>query len=98
MPRKPKPHAQVANDPISPLTSAAATGLGRWQRSYVAVAAFVSGASMMVLELVASRVLAPVFGNTVFLWTCVIGIILAALSGLLAGRRIGRPEARPVRA
>jgi spermidine synthase len=75
--------------------SARDNGLGRWQRGYVALAAFLSGASMMVLELVASRVLAPVFGNTVFLWTCVIGIILAALSvgywlgGELADRRPG---------
>ena len=94
MPKKPKPRAQVASDPISPM-SARDNGLGRWQRGYVALAAFLSGASMMVLELVASRVLAPVFGNTVFLWTCVIGIILAALSagywlgGELADRRPG---------
>jgi len=62
---------------------------------FASIAAFVSGGCLMVLELVASRVLAPAFGNTVFLWTSVIGLILAALSvgywlgGWLADRQPG---------
>jgi spermidine synthase len=60
---------------------------------YANAAALISGACLMVMEIVASRVLAPAFGNTVFLWSSVIGLIMAALSlgywlgGVLADRR-----------
>ena len=48
---------------------------------YLCVAAFVAGASVMIVELAASRVLAPSFGNTLYTWTALIGVILVALSG-----------------
>lgn len=41
---------------------------------------FVSGAVVMALELLGSRLLAPVFGNSIFVWGSLIGVILAALS------------------
>ena len=37
---------------------------------------FVVNAVYMILELIASRVLSPYFGNSNIVWTCVIGIIL----------------------
>src|SRR3989344_7172101 len=42
---------------------------------------FVSGTVVMVLELIGSRILAPYLGTSIFVWTSLIGIILAALSG-----------------
>ncbi|HKW98665.1 MAG TPA: fused MFS/spermidine synthase [Bryobacteraceae bacterium] len=54
--------------------------------------AFVSGASIMAIEIVASRILAPVLGNSIVVWSSLIGVILAALSygylkgGMLADR------------
>ena len=42
--------------------------------------AFLAGAAVMTVELTASRVLAPFFGNTLYTWTAVIGVILLALS------------------
>ena len=42
--------------------------------------AFLSGAAVMVLELVGSRVLAPYVGVSLFVWTALIGIILGSLS------------------
>ncbi len=39
---------------------------------------FVVEAICMILELVASRALAPYFGSSNFVWTSVIGIILAS--------------------
>jgi len=41
---------------------------------------FASGAALMVLELTASRILSPYLGSSIFVWTAVIGIIMAALS------------------
>lgn len=41
---------------------------------------FVSGAVLMSLEIVGSRVLAPYFGNSIFVWGSLISVVLAALS------------------
>lgn len=50
--------------------------------------AFLSGAFVMMVELTAARMLAPVYGNSLFTWTTTIGVILAALA--LGGRFGGR--------
>lgn len=48
--------------------------------------AFVAGASIMAIEIVASRILAPVLGNSIVVWSSLIGVILSALSyGYLKG-------------
>ena len=58
----------------------------------VAGAVFVSGGVVLGMEIAASRVLAPFFGNSLFVWGSLIGIVLAGLSigywvgGLLADR------------
>ena len=44
------------------------------------VVVFVSGAVLMGLEIVGSRVLAPYFGNSIFVWGSLISVVLAALS------------------
>ncbi len=41
---------------------------------------FLCGASLMILELAGSRVLAPYIGTSTIVWTSLIGIILAFLS------------------
>ena len=56
-------------------------------------AVFLSGAALMGLEIVGSRVLAPVFGNSLFVWGALITTFLTALAlgyalgGRLADRR-----------
>jgi spermidine synthase len=48
--------------------------------------AFITGAVVMALEILGSRLLAPVFGNSLFVWGALIGVILAAMSsGYAAG-------------
>ncbi len=42
--------------------------------------AFFSGAVVMALEILGSRLLAPIFGNSLFVWGALIGVILAAMS------------------
>ncbi|MFH1055073.1 MAG: fused MFS/spermidine synthase [Candidatus Altiarchaeota archaeon] len=49
-------------------------------RFFLLFVAFVSGASIMCLELAASRVLAPSFGSSIYVWGALIGVIMAALS------------------
>jgi spermidine synthase len=41
---------------------------------------FISGAMVMILELVGSRVVAPYVGSSTFVWTSLIGVILTSLS------------------
>jgi spermidine synthase len=53
-------------------------------RFYWVVAA--CGAIIMALEILASRVLAPVFGNSVYVWGSIISVFLAALA---VGYRLG---------
>jgi len=49
-------------------------------RMLLNVIVFVSGAVLMSLEIVGSRVLAPYFGNSIFVWGSLISVVLAALS------------------
>lgn len=56
---------------------------------------FVSGAAVMILELLGSRILAPYLGTSTFVWTSLIGIVLGSLSlGYWWGGRIAdrKPE------
>lgn len=52
----------------------------RRSRLWLFATAFVTGAVVMALEILGSRLLAPVFGNSLFVWGALIGVILAAMS------------------
>ena len=52
----------------------------RVSRSFLLFTALVTGAVVMALEILGSRLLAPVFGNSLFVWGALIGVILAAMS------------------
>lgn len=59
------------------------------------LAAFLSGMSVMIVELSASRLIAPYFGTSLFVWTNVIGLVMFALAlGYFFGGRLAdrRPE------
>lgn len=55
--------------------------------------AFITGFALLSFELVASRLLAPAIGSSIYVWTSIIGVIIAALAmgynygGHLADRR-----------
>ena len=76
-----------------------------WSRLWFFATAFTTGAVVMALEILGSRLLAPVFGNSLFVWGALIGVVLAAMSsgyatgGWLADRRPVRqghgPSDRP---
>ena len=60
---------------------------------------FVSGAAMMTVELVASRLVARYLGSSLYTWTGVMGVILAgmALGNAIGGRLADRPGSLPRR-
>lgn len=58
---------------------------------------FLTGACVLVIEVVATRILAPYFGNTIFTYSSILGVVLAALSiGYYYGGRLAdkRPDSR----
>lgn len=52
------------------------------------IISFINGAGLMMFELVAARLLAPTIGSSTYIWTSVIGVIIAmlALGSWLGGR------------
>jgi spermidine synthase len=52
----------------------------------LAVAVFLSGAVLLGVEITASRVLAPAFGSSLFVWGALIGVVL---TGLAIGYAVG---------
>lgn len=59
--------------------------------------AFITGFALMAYELVASRILAPTIGSSIYVWTSVIGVILAALSaGFAVGGKVADRRVEPL--
>jgi spermidine synthase len=60
-----------------------------FQKVRLPLVVFITGACSLVIEVVATRILSPYFGNTIFTVSSVIGIVLAALSvGYYFGGRL----------
>ncbi len=63
--------------------------VGPGGRGILELIVFVSGGVLLSLEIVASRVLAPYFGNSIYVWGSLIGVFLTALSlGYASGGRL----------
>src|SRR5437870_5198496 len=57
----------------------------RVRAAAISAAVFACGAVLLGVEIAASRVLAPFFGNSLFVWGALIGVVLTGL-GRTAGR------------
>ena len=53
---------------------------GKWPRYVPHVVVFLSSMGVMIIELVASRLVSKYFGNSLYTWTGVIGVILGGIS------------------
>ncbi|HSX32151.1 MAG TPA: fused MFS/spermidine synthase [Candidatus Saccharimonadales bacterium] len=51
------------------------------RRHFLPVTVFITGACVLILEVAATRMLAPYFGNTIYTVSSVLSVVLAALSG-----------------
>ncbi|MCL2094692.1 fused MFS/spermidine synthase [Candidatus Saccharibacteria bacterium] len=61
------------------------------------IVAFTAGFVLMIFELVAARLLAPTIGASIFVWTSVIGVIMAALAlGYWYGGRVADQRNNPL--
>ncbi len=64
-----------------------------YKRSILEITVFTCGALVMIFEIIGSRILSPFIGSSTYIWTSLIGVILASLSlgywlgGRLADRR-----------
>jgi spermidine synthase len=52
----------------------------RLSAAAIGVAVFLAGGALLSLEIASSRVMAPYFGNSLFVWGALIGVVLAGLS------------------
>ncbi|MGB4762650.1 MAG: fused MFS/spermidine synthase [Candidatus Saccharimonas sp.] len=68
----------------------------RWLVRYrLEAISFGTGFSLMSFELAAARILAPAIGSSMYVWTSVIGVIIAALSvGFIVGGRVADRRGR----
>jgi predicted membrane-bound spermidine synthase len=49
-------------------------------RAIIYLIVFFAGSILMIIEIAANRVLAPIFGNSLYTWTSLIGVILLSMS------------------
>lgn len=64
------------------------------KRYILEIIVFICGASLMIYELVGSRLLAPYLGSGIFVWSSIIGVILGSLSlGYWIGGKIADKKA-----
>lgn len=72
-------------DPLNPMPPAV-----------LPAAAFLAGAAIMIVEISGNRLIAPVYGNTIYTWTALIGVVLVAMSaGGYFGGRLADSNPRP---
>lgn len=63
--------------------------LNKLRTNYLPLTVFLTGAGVLIIEVVATRILSPYFGNTIFTVSSVLTVVLAALSlGYYIGGRI----------
>jgi len=65
-------------------------------KNLIYLSAFVSGGAVMILEIMATRIIEPFLGNSIFTWIGVLSVMLASLSvGYFLGGKMADKEPRP---
>lgn len=92
---EPAASARPAEEPAVPPATVVEPGLRLYRVLALGLAVFTAGAVLLGLEIAASRVVAPFFGSSLFVWGSLIGVVLTGLSvgywtgGALADRLPG---------
>lgn len=73
-----EPASDLSDPPVT--TSSHTLTRIRTTRVLLGCICFIAGAAVMVIEISANRLLAPSFGNSIYTWTALIGVILIAFS------------------
>jgi len=68
---------------------------GRYEAGAIAVAVFASGAALLGIEIAASRVLSPFFGNSLYVWGALIGVVLSGLPSATGRADCSQTASRP---
>ena len=76
----PTPFLTLLGESLSTFAKSMTVHPAHIPRWFLLVTALVTGAVVMALEILGSRLLAPVFGSSLFVWGALIGVILAAMS------------------
>lgn len=70
--------------------------LKNYKTYFLEIVVFICGAAIMIFELVGSRIVAPYFGTSLFVWTSLIGVILGSLSlGYWLGGKLADKKPNP---
>lgn len=92
---KSKPTPTHSPSPSSPTSKATAQAAAASTRFLLGLICFCSGAGIMIIEISANRLLAPYFGNSIYTWTALIGVVLISLSiGSYVGGRLADKSSR----
>ncbi len=72
--------------------------MSRWRRYTPHAVVFITSMGIMIIELVASRLVSKYFGNSLYTWTGVIGVVLGGISlgNYLGGRLADRFSPRAI--
>ena len=63
--------------------------MNKSKRVYIATGIFISGAAVMLIELVGTRIISPIFGSGIYVWSALISVTLASLAiGYWIGGRL----------
>src|SRR5689334_24819125 len=81
--------ASIRNAAVKPQPIPATIAMPAGLRPYLYFTAAITGAAVMIVEILGAKMLAPYFGTSHFVWTAQIAVTLVALAtGYYAGGRL----------
>lgn len=67
--------------------------IGKFKKRFLYTLSFTEGGAVMATELIGAKILAPYFGTSLYVWTCVMSLTLGGLAGgYFVGGRLSQKE------